>query len=212
MSQYVDWAMQGYEFVNCNCAWGCPCQFNGPPTNGDCRALGFGLIEKGHFGEVSLDGLKWGILAAWPRAVHLGNGKLQTIIEERANAKQRHAIETITHGGETEPGTLIWQVFSTTITEFLPTLYKPIELKIDYAARTARVNVPGVVEGTAESIRNPVTGEPHPVRVKMPTGFEFDESEVLSGTGKARGPIELNLDGSHAHIARINWTTHGVVH
>ena len=53
----------------------------------------------------------------------------------------------MSHGRETEPGTLIWQVFSTTVTEFLPTLYKPIELTIDYSARTARVKVPGVVEG-----------------------------------------------------------------
>lgn len=211
MSNYVEWTMQGLEFVNCNCAWGCPCQFNGPPTQGHCRAFGFGQIDKGHFGDVPLDGLRWGILAAWPGAIHLGNGKLQTIIDERASLPQRKAIETITHGGETEPGTLIWQVFSTTIAEFLPTLYKPIELTIDYAARTARVKVPGVVEGSAESIRNPVTGALHPVRVSMPTGFEFTESEVLSGKGKATGPIELELDGSHAHIARIHWSTHGVV-
>jgi hypothetical protein len=168
-------------------------------------------IEKGHFGTVSLDGLRWGIVAAWPAAIHLGNGKLQTIIEERADAEQRKAIETISHGGETEPGSLIWQVFSTTVTEFLPTLYKPINLVIDLAARTAKVNVPGVVEGQAESIRNPVTNAPHQVRVTMPTGFEFTESEVVSGKSKAAGPIELALDGSHAHLARIHWSMNGVV-
>jgi hypothetical protein len=211
MSQYVPWEMRGYEFANCNCAWGCPCQFNGLPTQGHCRAYAFGQIDRGHFGDVPLDGLRWGIIAAWPGAIHFGNGKLQTIVEERADARQRKAIETITHGGETDPGSLIWQVFSTTITEFLPTLYKPIELSIDYAARTARLRVPGVIEGSAESIRNPVTGAPHPVSVTMPTGFEFTESEVLSGKGKATGAIELNLDGSHAHIARIHWNTHGVV-
>jgi hypothetical protein len=45
----------------------------------------------------------------------------------------------------------------------------------------------------------------------MPTGFEFTDSEVLSGKSKAGGPIELNLDGSHAHLAHIHWGTHGVV-
>lgn len=211
MSNYVKWEMQGVEYVNCNCTWGCPCQFNGPPTNGNCRAAGFVQIEKGKFGNVPLDGLRWGIVAAWPAAIHLGNGKLQTIIEERANPEQRKAIETISHGGETEPGSLIWQVFATTVTEFLPTLFKPINLTIDLAARTARVNVPGVVEGAAESIRNPVTNAPHQVRVTMPTGFEFTESEVLSGKSKASGPIKLDLEGSHAHVARIHWSTQGVV-
>lgn len=211
MSKYVDWMMQGFEFANCNCSWGCPCQFNSLPTHGDCRASCFVQIDKGHFGGVPLDGLRWGILAAWPGAIHLGNGKFQTIIDERANPQQRQAIETVSHGGETEPGSLIWQVFSTTITEFLPTLYKPIALAIDYAGRVADVKVPGVIEGQAGTIRNPVTGAPHPVRVTMPGGFEFTESEVVSGTSKATGPIELRLDGSHAHLARIHWSTRGVV-
>lgn len=211
MSKLVQWVMQGHEFTNCNCSWGCPCQFNGLPTQGHCRALCFVQIDKGRFDNVPLDGLRWGIMAAWPGAIHLGNGRLQTIIDERAAPEQRKAIETVSHGGETEPGSLIWQVFSTTITEFLPTLYRPIELAIDYAGRTAHVKVPGIVEGQADTIRNPVTSAPHQVRVTMPTGFEFTESEVVSGKSKGAGPIELNLDGSHAHLARIHWSTQGVV-
>jgi len=211
MSKYVEWTMQGFEFANCNCNWGCPCQFNGLPTHGDCRALCFVQIDTGQFGGVPLDGLRWGILAAWPGAIHLGNGRLQTIVDEHANPKQRAAIEAVSHGLETEPGSLIWQVFSTTITEFLPTLYKPIALTIDYAARVADVKVPGVAEGKAGTIRNPKTGAPHVVRVTLPTGFEFTESEFVSGTSKTTGPIELKFDGSHAHLARIHWSTHGVV-
>jgi hypothetical protein len=211
MSTYVDWAMQGTEFTNCNCNWGCPCQFNGPPTQGHCRAFCFVQIDKGHFGDVPLNGLRWGMIAAWPGAIHLGKGKFQTIVDEHANHQQRAALETISHGGETEPGSLIWQVFSTTIANYLPTLFKPIELTIDYSGRAAQVNVPGVLDGKADSIRNPVTGAAHPVRVTMPTGFEFTESEVLSGYSKATGPIPLDLDGSHAHLARIHWSTRGVV-
>ncbi|HZI31640.1 MAG TPA: DUF1326 domain-containing protein, partial [Candidatus Binatia bacterium] len=101
MSQYVEWEMQGTEYVNCNCAWGCPCQFNSPPTHGNCHATGFVQIDKGRFGKVSLDGLRWGVMGAWPAAIHLGNGRLQTIIDERATPEQRQAIETISHGGET---------------------------------------------------------------------------------------------------------------
>jgi hypothetical protein len=171
----------------------------------------FVQIDKGHFGETPLDGLRWGIMAAWPGAIHLGGGRLQTIVDERANPKQRAALETVSHGGETEPGSLIWQVFSTTVTEFLPTLSKPIELTIDYPGRSARLKVPGLVEGSAESIRNPVTGAAHPVKVTMPTGFEFTESEVLSGKSKSTGAIELDLNGSHAHLARIHWSNRGVV-
>ncbi len=210
MTTYVEWAMDGVEFANCNCSWGCPCQFNGMPTNGNCRAFGFIQIEKGHFGDVTLDGLRWGFLGSWPSAIHLGNGTFVTVIDERANPKQRQAIEAVSHGRETEPGSLVWQVFSTTVSKLLPTIYKPIDLSIDYSTRTARLKVPGVVEGHAESIRNPVTGAPHQVRVTMPTGFEFTESEVVSGKSKATSPIEMDFDGSHAHLAHIRWSTHGV--
>jgi hypothetical protein len=95
--------------------------------------------------------------------------------------------------------------------EFLPTLSKPIQLTIDYSERTAQLSVPGLVEGKAESIRNPVTGAAHPVRVTMPTGFEFTESEVLSVKSKSTGAIEFNLNGAHAHVARVHWSTRGVV-
>src|SRR6266446_2742042 len=34
----TQWTIKGREFVNCNCSYGCPCQFNGLPTHGDCQA------------------------------------------------------------------------------------------------------------------------------------------------------------------------------
>ncbi len=37
-------------------------------------------------------------------------------------------------------------------------------------------------------------------------GFEF-----ASGKAKAQGPIELDFYGMHVHLARIHWSTHGVV-
>ena len=49
---HVDWNIRGPQISTCNCAWGCPCQFNGLPTHGDCRAAVAMQIEKGHFGSV----------------------------------------------------------------------------------------------------------------------------------------------------------------
>jgi hypothetical protein len=208
----VEWTMQGLEFGSCNCAWGCSCQFNGPPTLGHCRAHTFVQIEKGRFGDVTLDGLRWGILGQWPAAIHMGNGTFQSIIDERANPQQRAALEAISQGKETEPGSLIWQVFSTTVTKLQPTLFKAIDLTIDLKTCSARVTVPGVIESSAVPISNPVTKAPHRVRVTLPTGFEFTEAEFGSGKATASsGPIELSHDGTHAHIAHIHWGTRGVV-
>ena len=30
----ADWRLKGEWMKNCNCAYGCPCDFNAPPTNG----------------------------------------------------------------------------------------------------------------------------------------------------------------------------------
>jgi hypothetical protein len=208
---YVDWRMQGTEITNCNCALGCPCQFNALPTHGDCRAYVFFQIDKGHFGKTSLDGLRWGALFAWPGPIHEGKGTAMVVIEERANVEQRAAIETVAQGKETVPGSLITQVFSTTLISGHPTQYKPIELTIDEKAGTARVRVDGLIDGAAEPIKNPITGAAHRARVTLPAGFEYTDAEYVAGTAKATGPIALDFQATHAHIAKINWSQNGVV-
>jgi len=208
----VDWTMQGRIVTNCNCAYGCPCQFNSLPTHGDCRAYAFVQIDRGRFGDVVLDGLNWGVMAAWPAAIHMGNGTFQSIVDQRADARQRAALEAVSQGKETEPGTLIMQVFSTTVTRLLPTLVKNIELNIDLGKRSARVRVPGLLEGEADSIRNPVTGQPHVARITLPSGFEYTEAEVVSGTARTSGAeIDLDLKDTHAHLAVVHWSNRGVV-
>lgn len=208
---YVDWFMQGTEFANCNCNYGCPCQFSALPSHGNCRALTFVQIERGRFGDVSLDGLRWGILGAWPGPIHLGDGTFMVVVDERADARQRAALEAVGQGRETEPGSLIWQVFSTTVTKLLPTQYRPIDLQIDVAAATAQVRVPGLVEAKGEPVLNPMTGQAHRATVTLPTGFEFTEAEFASGTSRVKGAIELVFDSTFAFMAPIHWSTQGVV-
>ncbi len=207
----VSWSMKGPEYVNCNCDYGCPCQFNALPTDGTCRAVTAMRIEEGHFGDVSLTGLCWAATLSWPRAIHEGNGTMQAIIDERADDDQRHALIEIVHGRETEPGATMLQVFSTTMTKVHDPLFMAIELDIDIDERTARLVVPGMIEGTMEPIRNPVTGNPHRARIDLPNGFEYTLAEVASGTAKTTGEIKLDLVNSHGHLSRLHLTDSGVV-
>ena len=57
------WMIRGGEFGNCNCSWGCPCQFGSPSINGKCEAVVGGILEEGYFNETRLDGLNWGRIA-----------------------------------------------------------------------------------------------------------------------------------------------------
>ena len=59
----VEWEIEGVELVSCNCAYGCPCQFNAPPTYGSCHTVGGYQITKGHFGLTSLDGVRMATIA-----------------------------------------------------------------------------------------------------------------------------------------------------
>jgi hypothetical protein len=207
----VEWHMQGEEVTHSNCAWGCPCLFNALPTRGHYSAITFLRINRGRYADIPLDGLRWGVLATWPGAPHQGGGTLQLVVDAQADAPQRGALEAIAHGRDTEPGTLIWQIYSACVASILPTLARAIELDIDLPSRTARLFVPGVAEFRAMPIRNPRTGDPHHVRVALSHGTEFTEAEFVNGRGIATGAIPLQFHDTHAHLARVHWSTHGVV-
>ena len=51
----VNWRIQDLGFANCNCDYGCPCQFNALPTHGNCEAAAGYKINNGYFGDVNLN-------------------------------------------------------------------------------------------------------------------------------------------------------------
>ncbi len=205
------WEIQADEFASCNCAYGCPCQFNALPTHGNCEAVAGFQIKRGHFGDVSLDGLCVVGVLAWPGAVHEGHGKAFWIIDERASDAQREALLTILSGGDTDPGATMWNVFASTIDETFDPERKAIELEIDVDARKGRLLVKDLVESAGVPIRNPVTGDEHRVRIDLPHGFEYRLAEVGSATFKTKGPIPLSHENSYAQFARIHLNNHGIV-
>ncbi len=185
------WMIRGVEYGNCNCDYGCPCQFNAPSTNGFCEAVVCGRIEEGYFNDTRLDGVDWAILLHWPGEIAEGNGQQQVIIDERANPEQRDALRKILHGESTAPGTTHFFVYNSTMSEVFETLYAPIEVDIDVDARKARLQVPNVVESTGTPIVNPQTGGEHRARINLPNGFEYTVAEMGSGTTVKGG---VNLD------------------
>src|SRR5207245_741933 len=86
------WTIKGREFVNCNCSYGCPCQFNGLPTYGHCQAVAGFEIERGHHGSTKLDGLRFVSILRWPGAIHEGKGEAAVVIDERATEAQGTAL------------------------------------------------------------------------------------------------------------------------
>lgn len=207
----VKWMIKAREFANCNCAYGCPCQFNALPTHGDCRAVVAMQIDEGHHGDTTLDGLKVVSVLSWPGPIHLGHGQAQIIIDERASPAQREALLRIVGGQDTEPGATVFQVFSTTLETVHEPHFRKIDMDVDVDGATARINIEGCVEARGESILNPVTKDQHRVRVSLPGGFEYATAEYGRGWSKTAGPIALELRDSHAHFCNLHMTGAGVV-
>ena len=207
----VDWYIEGPTFGNCNCDYGCPCQFELKPSHGHCRGFEVLRITRGHFGEVSLGGLSTAAIYAWPGPIYEGGGELQLVIDERATPAQRQALETVLLGGETEPGKTHWWVFRTMSDRLHPTLYKPIHFTCDVAARKAEVSVPGVLEASGRPIVSPATGEPHRVRIDLPDGIEFAVAEIGSGSARGTAAIDLQLSDSFGQFHVMRQSGRGVV-
>ena len=204
--------LRGVEYGNCNCAFGCPCQFGSKSTYGTCEAVVGGLIEEGHFNDTKLDGLKWAMLVKWPGEIAEGNGRQMAIIDESADEDQREALGTILYGGSTAPGATHFFVYNSTMSEVLDPKYAPIELEIDVDGREATLRIPGIVESAGTPIISPFSGEPARSRINLPEGFEYTVAEMGSGKTTSEVPgLELDLDGTYGQFNILHMNQDGVI-
>jgi hypothetical protein len=206
---YANWRLEGDWIKNCNCAFGCPCDFNARPTNGECKGLVGMRISKGNFESTSLDGLSFFVVVQFPGPLHEGNGQAQPIIEERASPAQREALFKIMSGQHSAEGTL-FHIFGLIVSKMHEPIFAPVSFQFDKTARTARLSIPGVLETDVEPIKNPVTGAPHRIQIVMPDGFEHREGEVASSNIRSSGAIKFETRGSHSTLAHVVQTPQGV--
>jgi hypothetical protein len=158
------WQIAGQVLVACNCDWGCPCNFNARPTTGKCEGGWTWQIERGTYGDVTLDGLCLSVYANWPGAIHEGNGEALLLVDERASPAQRAAIETLLGGTVGGP----WETLGWT----WPKVHgpHPVRYDITFDGVRTRLRCGSYVDVECGPIRNPVTGaESHP-GVILPEG------------------------------------------
>ena len=206
----IEWEIHGLEFGNCNCDYSCPCQFEALPTNGDCRGMAFFRIDQGHFGEVSLDGLKMGVIYAFPGPIHEGKGKCQIIVDSKADEAQRDALVKITLGEEAEPFSNIFCVYAAMCDDIYDTIFTEIEFEMDMESRTAKCVVHGLGEASGEPIIG-VAGNQHRAQICLPEGLEYRVAEIGRGRCRIQGKIELELDDGYAQFNEVHLNRTGVM-
>jgi len=172
MAEKVPCYLKGVFVAGCSCDWGCPCNFEAPPTKGFCEGGGIWHIEQGHYRGVQLDGLRLGGFAHSPAALHLGNVTLLVLVDERADAQQRAAIEAMF------PTTPPFSIFYSLTSTFLGFHYVPIEVQLN--GTRSRVTIPGTLELALAPIINPVTGEEEPATLLKPKGFTSQLQELCA--------------------------------
>lgn len=195
MTQEVTkWMLKGKVVIACNCDYGCPCNFNAPPTSGDCEGGWTWQIEQGAFGEVALDGLNIGLYCDWPSAIHEGDGVGVSLIDERAHEDQRQALQTLLEGAAGGP----WAIFRKTLRELHGPRFVPYQ--VDTESQLPRVSAPDALALEIEYIRNPVTRETTHARIALPEGLVVKEA-ALVGTRRfsvSDGPVTYEHPGRYA--------------
>jgi len=205
----ANWRLEGEWIKNCNCAFGCPCDFNAKPTHGFCQGLLGMRITKGHFENTRLDGLTFIVTVRFPGPLHEGNGQAQAIIDETASPEPCEALYNIMSGKYSAEGTL-FRIFSLIVTQMHDPIFAPVEFQFDKESRTARLAFSGVLESEVEPIKNPVTGAAHRIKVVMPEGFEHIEGEIASADIRSTGAIQFETKGTHSTLTHVVQTPQGV--
>jgi hypothetical protein len=207
------WEIHGRELANCNCNFGCPCQFSVLPSRGNCEAVAVFDIETGHYGDIRLDGLRSAVILYWPGAIHEGNGQMQVVIDPAASNEQRDALEKIMTGADTEEMATMWFVFSAMSPNKHKTVIAPISIEMNIEDRTARASAEGVFDLALKPIPNIVTGDPSRARIDLPNGFEFTVAELASGRSRLTGGAMAfaPLEDTHAHLAELHLSGQGIL-
>lgn len=186
------WNLAGKIVIACNCDWGCPCNFNAPPSRGSCEGGWIWAIDQGTIDGVSVDSLGVALYAAWPGAIHEGAGRAVAYLDERAGARQRAELAKLLRGELGGP----WGIFSKTY-ELEPPELAAFEL--DLAGYDTRVRIGDAVKVELQTIRNPVThAEVHP-EMLLPEGLVVKASRLAaSRVFKVSSAVSYDHSGQYA--------------
>ena len=195
------WWWRADYVETCNCAHGCPCNFTMIPTSDGCHGVDSYHIREGDCDGVRLDGLNVALAFAWPGPIHHGHGRGVVYIDDRANAAQREALESIVTG-EAGPGGP-FEIFRSTFDDRPGVIIGPVEFSVD--GRRASITLDGLATVKVGPIISDMDGSEANARLVLPGGFIFTDGAVVNvDEGRVHGGgLEFTYDHSSAFIADV---------
>ena len=92
------WSFKGDYFEACNCEVNCACVFGSPSHYDDCQVALAWHVDSGRYGEITLDGLNFALVARTPKMMSDGNWTAVIYLDEKASNDQREALRSIVSG------------------------------------------------------------------------------------------------------------------
>lgn len=201
----AQWSLHAYFLDSCNCDWGCPCQFNAKPTQGNCEGVGGYHIINGKYNDIQLDGLNMALIISFPGPIHEGHGNAAYYIDNRATDDQFHALSEIITG---KAGGGPFEVYASVIEKSQQP--KRAEISFEVKGIDSYLKVGQYAEAWLEPIRNPVTGQIHRAIIEIPEGFESNRMDQASVKKMFVKDDTLNFKyaGTYGSFSECKWKGH----
>ena len=195
------WRIESDYFENCNCEVLCPC-ITSHDQHGDYERCYVPLIchiVDGHYEDVRLDDLSFVILADTPGIMSLGNWSVAYYLDERADERQRQALEAIVTGRAGG----VPERLATLVGTHLGVKYVPIE----FAGGGERwsVRIPDILDVEIEGVHLRRQAEVVCIdNVNHSMGSRLAVAKALRGRFSDHG-LAWDNTGKNGHYARFVW-------
>jgi hypothetical protein len=190
----------------CSCDAACPCWFGSKPTKMTCSGGQLLFIEKGHYGNVKLDGLAIGTMGQSPagRSMMESYGDWNfayNYIDDKATPEQRKALEAIAG-----------QVLTPGVSKKTQTRYAPITRKIEGKEHQITIGQYGTFHG--HLIDGGLGGSP---KIVNPPGADPIHKEYSQGQTSKMTYNDADQDWSWENsnymfatftVDNVEWGTH----
>jgi len=145
----TSWSISGEYMEACSCDFLCPCitqNSTTPATHEFCKVAMTFEIADGHYGDTTLNGVRFAVIAQSKAVMSAGDWTLGVIVDERASDNQVAAIAAIASGQAGGP----LAGFAPLVSDYRGVSRALIEFQATDHARA--VNIPGQLEQIVQGV------------------------------------------------------------
>jgi hypothetical protein len=207
------WAFQGSLSDACQCDVFCPCEFAQKPSYGHCDDTAIIHVDRGHYGDVTLDGMRVVVVSQSPEGERLVDtvGRLNfahLYVPEQATDAQTHALAMLAR-----------QVFGQWVNGKVARIspeesVRKVAMEVDIQPTRHRVRIPNVLDLDIEALvgwdgKNPVKVSNGPaagpgvgdILIAHSNTYRFTDHDIdWNYGGRSASMRTMNLSGSTKYV------------